>query len=110
MSVGMPALRESRVLTALILICSILVTPDLRDCDENNARVVMLVPEVFASPITCAMHGQAYVAETAIGRNLAKTDRIKVVCRPRQPDEPPSAERLRQLPNGQDQGHRMRQG
>ncbi len=53
----------------------------------------MLVPEEFASPITCAMHGQAYVAGTAIGRNLAQSDRIKVVCRPRQPTEPPIAER-----------------
>jgi hypothetical protein len=110
MSLGMPALMELCLLTALILICSILVTPDLRDCDENNARVVMVVPEEFASPITCAMHGQAYVAETAIGRNLAKTDRIKVVCRPRQPTEPPSAGRLREQSNAQDQGHRMRHG
>jgi hypothetical protein len=81
------------VLTALVLVCSVLVTPDLRDCDEVNARVVMLVPAEFASPITCAMHGQAYLAETAIGRSLAQSDRIKVVCRPRQPSEPPLAER-----------------
>jgi len=81
------------LLTAVVLICSVLVTPNLRDCDETNARAVMLVPEEFASPITCAMHGQAYVAGTAIGRNLAESDRIKVVCRPRQPPEPPIAER-----------------
>ena len=81
------------MLTALVLICSVLVTPDLHDCDEANARAVMLVPEEFASPVTCAMHGQAYVAETAIGRSLAESDRINVVCRPRQPSEPPIAER-----------------
>ena len=81
------------MLTAVVLICSVLVTPNLRDCDETNARAVMLVPEEFASPITCAMHGQAYVAGTAIGRNLAESDRVKVVCRPRQPSEPPVAER-----------------
>jgi hypothetical protein len=80
------------LLTAVVLICSVLATPDLRDCDETNARAVMLVPEEFASPITCAMHGQAYVAGTAIGRGLAESDRIKVVCRPRQPSEPPIAE------------------
>jgi len=79
--------------TAIVLICSVLATPDLRNCDETNARAVMLVPEEFASPITCAMHGQAYVAGTAIGRSLAESDRIKVVCRPRQPSEPPIAER-----------------
>jgi hypothetical protein len=83
------------LLTALVLICSVLVTPDLRDCDEANARVVMLVPSQFASPVTCAMHGQAYIAGTAIGQNLAKSDRIKVVCRLRQPSEPPITERDR---------------
>lgn len=93
MPFGMPAQRESCLLTAVVLICSVLATPDLRNCDETNARVVMLVPEEFASPITCAMHGQAYVAGTAIGRNLAESDRIKIVCRPRQPTEPPIAER-----------------
>jgi len=84
------------VITAVVLICSVLATPDLRDCDETNARAVMLVPEEFASPITCAMHGQAYVAETAIGRSLAESDRIKVVCRSRPPTEPSIAERDRE--------------
>jgi hypothetical protein len=81
------------MLTALVLICSVLVTPDLRDCDKSNARAVMLVPQGFASPVTCAVHGQAYVAETAIGQNLGESDRIKVVCRPRQSSEPPIAAR-----------------
>ena len=85
---GSPAL-----LTAVVLICSVIATPDLRDCDETNARAVMLVPEEFASPITCAMHGQAYVAQTAIGENLGGSDRVKVVCRSQPPSEPPIAER-----------------
>jgi hypothetical protein len=93
MPLGMPAQRSPALLTAIVLICSVLATPDLRDCDETNARAVMLVPEEFASPVTCAMHGQAYIAGTAIGQNLAASDRIKVVCRPRQPSEPPIAER-----------------
>ena len=80
------------MLTALVLICSVLATPDLADCSEKNARVVMVVPEQFQSSITCAMHGQAYVAETAIGRELAETDRIKVVCTHRAPQEPPVAD------------------
>ena len=88
----MLAPRELCVLTALVLVCSILVTPDLRDCDEANARVVMVVPKEFASPVTCAMQGQAYIAQTAIGRSLADSDRVKVVCKPRQPDEPPIAD------------------
>lgn len=95
MPIDMNAPMESCVLTALALICSILATPDLRDCDETNARVVMLVPESFTNPITCAMHGQAYIAGTAIGQNLAKSDRVKVVCRPLERSEPPIASRDR---------------
>jgi hypothetical protein len=36
------------MLMALVLICSILVTPDLRDCTKHNARIVMVVPELSA--------------------------------------------------------------
>ena len=68
------------MLTALVLVCSIATTPDLRVCDASNARMSMRVPETYASPAACAMQGQAYIAETAIGRNLAPDDRVKVVC------------------------------
>ncbi len=68
------------MLTALVLVCSIGVTSDLRDCVQSNARVVMRVPEEFASPVTCFMHGQAYLAGSAIGQNLSAHDRVKVVC------------------------------
>ena len=68
------------MLTALVLVCSIATTPNLRDCDASNARVIMRVPAAYTSPATCAMHGQAYVAETAIGRSLGSNDRVKVVC------------------------------
>ena len=68
------------MLTALVLVCSIATTPDLRDCDASKARMVMRVPEAYASPAACALQGQAYIAETAIGRNLSPGDRVKVVC------------------------------
>jgi hypothetical protein len=68
------------MLTALVLICSINTTPDLRDCSADNARAVMRVPAEFASPVTCALHGQTYLAETAVGRNLGEDDRVKVIC------------------------------
>ncbi|NJM91839.1 MAG: hypothetical protein HC861_03540 [Rhodospirillaceae bacterium] len=68
------------MLTALVLVCSIVATPDLRNCDALNARIVMLVPQAYESPVTCAMHGQAYLAETAIGRALSGNDRVKIVC------------------------------
>jgi hypothetical protein len=68
------------MLTALVLVCSISATPDLRDCREDNARIVMRVPEEYSSPVTCALHGQSYLAETAVGRSLGRDDRVKVVC------------------------------
>src|SRR5687767_8030291 len=81
--------EEGCLLNAFIFVCTVLATPDLRNCNETNARVVMVAPQEFASPVTCALHGQAYVAETAIGRNLGASDRVKVVCRPRRSSEPP---------------------
>ena len=68
------------MLTALVLVCSIVTTPHLKDCNAMNARIVMRVPEDYVHPATCAMHGQAYLAESAIGRYLAENDRVKIVC------------------------------
>jgi hypothetical protein len=68
------------MLTALVLICSVTVTPDLRECSRGNATAVMRVPAEFGSPVTCFMHGQAFLAETSIGQDLADYERIKIVC------------------------------
>ena len=70
------------MLTALVLVCSLAATPDLATCNRDNAVDVMRVPEQFASPVTCAMNGQAYVAQTAMGRNLTNKDTVKVICLP----------------------------
>ncbi len=70
------------MLTALVLICSATNTPNVRDCNRDNARAVMRVPVSFANPVTCFMHGQAYLAQTSIGQELADTDQVKVVCVP----------------------------
>jgi hypothetical protein len=43
---------------------------------------VFRVPDEFGSPAACFMHGQAYVAHTEFGRQLAEGERVKVVCRP----------------------------
>ena len=51
-------LWEPYVLTALILVCSLAVTPDLSDCSRSNAFDTMYVPEQFANPATCFMHGK----------------------------------------------------
>ena len=68
------------MLTALVLICSTAITPDLRDCTRANATAVVLVPVQSGNPATCIMHGQAYLAQTSIGQELGINDRVKVVC------------------------------
>jgi hypothetical protein len=68
------------MLTALVLVCSLTLTPDLRECSRDNAVPVLQVPEEFALPAMCAMRGQAFIAETSIGRELANNERIKVMC------------------------------
>ena len=61
------------MLTALILICSVAVTPDVRDCTRTDATAVMWVPAKFGNPVTCFMHGQIYLAETSSERNWVTT-------------------------------------
>jgi hypothetical protein len=68
------------MLTALVLICSTAITPDLRDCTRDNAAAVMLLPVQSANPATCFMHGQAYLAQTSIGEELGAHDQVKIVC------------------------------
>ena len=68
------------MLTALILICSLSNTPDLAACNQSNAVDSMYAPEEFGSPVTCLMHGQAYLAQTELGRDIAANERVKVVC------------------------------
>lgn len=68
------------MLTALILVCSLTSTPDLRACTRDNALEVIYVPATFVSPVTCFMHGQAYLADTSVGRDLAENEAVKVVC------------------------------
>jgi len=75
------------MLTALILICSLATTPDIRDCSRNNAVDVMYTPVESANPATCFMHGQAYLASTDIGRNLTNKEEVKVVCTRKQAAE-----------------------
>ncbi len=70
------------MLTALILICSAAVTPNVRDCNRDNATAVMRIPAEFGNSVTCFMHGQAYLAETSIGQALGNNDLVRIVCKP----------------------------
>ncbi len=68
------------MLTALILICSLATTPDISACNQSNAVDSLNVPEEFGNPVTCFMHGQAYLAQTELGRDIAENERVKVLC------------------------------
>jgi hypothetical protein len=70
------------MLTAIVLVCSLATTPDLRDCTRDNAVHVLQLPEEYALPAKCFMQGQAYLAETSIGRDIAADEGVKVVCVP----------------------------
>ena len=70
------------MLTALVLVCSLALTPDLADCNHKNALDVMRVPDEFAGPVMCFVQGQAYLAETTIGRRLTKEHAVKIICIP----------------------------
>jgi hypothetical protein len=74
-----PRADGDRMLTALILICSLTSVSDVGACTEDNALEVLRSPETFASPVACLMHGQAYLANTAIGRDLENNETVKVV-------------------------------
>ena len=68
------------MLTAMILICSVANTPNIADCSRANALDVLWLPELFSNPVTCFMHGQAFLAGTSIGRDLGEHDRVKIIC------------------------------
>jgi len=68
------------MLTALILVCSVAITPELRDCDRTNAVHVLQLPEETSNPVICMLHGQAYLAGTVLGRELHEDERVKVTC------------------------------
>jgi hypothetical protein len=76
------AVKEAAVglTSALVLICSAAVAADPRDCTRSNANTVMRVPAEFGNPSTCFMHAQAYLAGSAIGRQLDANDWVKVLC------------------------------
>jgi hypothetical protein len=70
------------MITALVLVCSAAVIPDVRDCTRYNATAVMRVPAEFGHPAACFMQAQAYLAGSSIARELGDNDRVKIVCAP----------------------------
>ncbi len=68
------------MLFSTILICSVLVTPDVRDCTQENATTVMRVPIEFGNATICLMRGQAALAQTSIGQALGRDERVRITC------------------------------
>jgi hypothetical protein len=69
------------MLSALVLICSLSVTPDLQDCSPDNARDMLRLSAAFENAAACFFQGQALLAATSLGQELADDDRIKIVCK-----------------------------
>jgi hypothetical protein len=82
---AIPLTWKARMLTAIVLICSVSLTPDLADCSPENARAAIRVPAEFANPVTCLMQSQAFLAETSVGEESDYDDRVKIVCARREP-------------------------
>ena len=67
------------MLKMLILVCAVGIAP--ADCRPQSALDVISGPDV-ASPVMCGLHGQAYIAETALANRRHDDEYLKIVCVP----------------------------
>jgi hypothetical protein len=72
------------MLRGVVLICSAAVVADPHECTLRNANTVLRVPMEFGNPATCFMHTQAYLAGSSIGRELDASERVRIICEPRE--------------------------
>jgi hypothetical protein len=72
------------MLTGVVLICSAAVVADPHECTLSNANTVLREPVEFGNPATCFMHAQAYLAGSSIGRELDASERVRIICVPRE--------------------------
>lgn len=61
----------------MILVCAAGMHP--ADCRLDTAVDVIAGPEA-RNEIMCALHGQAYFAESALGAGLREGEYVKVLC------------------------------
>ena len=61
----------------LILICSLGTSP--AECQAYNAVDVIQGPEAF-DEVDCGLHGQAYMAQIALGAPHRDDEYVKVSC------------------------------
>jgi hypothetical protein len=67
------------VIKTLILVCSTTLTHS--ECSSETATAVIQGPLV-QSVMTCGLHGQAYLAETALERYLDDAHYLQLICNP----------------------------
>lgn len=65
------------MLKMLILVCAMGIAP--ADCRPQSALDVISGPDV-ANPVMCGLHGQAYIAETALASRGHDDEYLKIVC------------------------------
>jgi hypothetical protein len=70
------------MLTAIVLVCLLSLTPNLRDCTQETAVQVLRVPEQTQFPGTCLKIGLEFFSQTEFSRHLTGDERVKVVCVP----------------------------
>lgn len=61
----------------LILICSVGLSP--AECRTDTALDVIQGPDA-SSEAMCGLHGQAYLAETALGERRRENEYVKISC------------------------------
>jgi hypothetical protein len=65
------------MLKMLILVCALGVSP--AECRPQSALDVISGPDV-AIPVMCGLHGQAYVADTALAIRRHDDEYLKIIC------------------------------
>jgi hypothetical protein len=63
------------MLHAVILICSL-----GQPCTPDSATDLIRTPVTSALPSVCFMEGQAYLAQTELGRTLDASQRVLISC------------------------------
>ena len=61
----------------LVLVCSSALAP--MECQVETAEDVISGPAV-GNEVMCGLHGQAYIAETALGAGIGPNEYVKIKC------------------------------
>jgi hypothetical protein len=72
------ATRGCRVMfKVLVLVCSSALAP--MECQIETAEDVISGPAA-GNEVMCGLHGQAYIAETALGERIGPDEYVKIKC------------------------------